>query len=215
MDHAVALVETYLRMNGFFTVSEYPLIGRGADGWKPITDVDMMAVRFPKASEYAPAGMAHCTEGQDAALSVDPGRVHMLIAEVKEGRAELNRSAADCRVITTALARFGCCDADEASAVSRALLRDGSAITPCGHLVELAAFGTSQPEGRGRYRVILLSHVVEYIRSYVRKHWDILHVAQFKDPVFGLYVLERKMAPGGPNKESYTSTGTMTSGKGF
>lgn len=33
MDHAVALVETYMRVNGYFTVTELPVIERMKNGW--------------------------------------------------------------------------------------------------------------------------------------------------------------------------------------
>lgn len=194
MDHAVALVETYLRMNGFFTVSEYPLIGRDVHGWRNLTDLDILAVRFPRAGEYAPAGMAHCTEGLDAALSLSHDRVHMIIGEVKEGKAELNRAAADSKVLATALARFGCCEESEASRCASTLVRSGRVVTPCGHSVELVAFGTAKPDHVSNHRVILLHHVVAFIREFVEEHWATLRVAQFKDPVLGMFVLEAKAA---------------------
>jgi len=192
MDHAVALVETYLRMNGFFTVSEYPLIGRDAHGWRNLTDIDILAVRFPRAGEYAPRGMAHCAEGLDAALSVSHDGVHMLIGEVKEGKAELNRAAADPKILATALARFGCCEESEADRSALTLVRSGRVVTPCGHPVELVSFGTAKPDHASRHRVILLNHVVAFIREFVKEHWATLRVAQFKDPILGMFVLEAK-----------------------
>lgn len=192
MDHAVALVETYLRMNGYFTVSEYPLIGRDVHGWRNLTDIDILGVRFPNAGEYAPAGMAHCTEGLDAALSISHDRVHMLIGEVKEGKAELNRAATDARVVATALARFGCCEGSEADRCALTLVRSGRVVTPCGHAVELIAFGTAKPDRASNHRVILLNHVVAFIREFVKEHWATLRVAQFKDPILGMFVLEAK-----------------------
>src|SRR6185436_11352215 len=48
MDHAVALVEAYLQLNGYFTSAEYPILARaGRNGAQMITDVDIMAFRFP------------------------------------------------------------------------------------------------------------------------------------------------------------------------
>ncbi len=50
MDHAVALVETYLQINGYFTVAEYPVIeATGRDQFKTATDLDILAFRFPGA----------------------------------------------------------------------------------------------------------------------------------------------------------------------
>src|SRR3954471_15851958 len=48
MDHAVALVQAYLQLNGYFTSAEYPIIAQaGRNGAQMITDVDILAFRFP------------------------------------------------------------------------------------------------------------------------------------------------------------------------
>ena len=50
MDHAVALVEAYLQINGYFTVAEYPVIEAvGKHQFKTATDLDILAFRFPGA----------------------------------------------------------------------------------------------------------------------------------------------------------------------
>lgn len=50
MDHAVALVEAYLQINGYFTVAEYPVIESfGKQHYGVATDMDMLAFRFPGA----------------------------------------------------------------------------------------------------------------------------------------------------------------------
>ena len=49
MDNAVALVQAYLRLNGYFTVTEYPVIATRRDGtYRTATDLDVLAFRFPK-----------------------------------------------------------------------------------------------------------------------------------------------------------------------
>lgn len=51
MDHAVALVEACLQINGCFTVTEYPVIGSiGKQYYGVATDLDIHACRFPDAS---------------------------------------------------------------------------------------------------------------------------------------------------------------------
>ena len=56
MDTAVALVETYLRINGYFTVTEYPVIEAvHYDGYRTITDLDILAFRFSGAGRLVPA----------------------------------------------------------------------------------------------------------------------------------------------------------------
>ena len=49
MDHAVALVEAYLRVNGYFTVSEYPVVeARRYGGFRTATDLDILAFASPE-----------------------------------------------------------------------------------------------------------------------------------------------------------------------
>ena len=55
MDNAVALVQTYLHVNGYFTIAEYPIIGSGRHGgYRAVTDLDILAFRFPGANNSSP-----------------------------------------------------------------------------------------------------------------------------------------------------------------
>lgn len=50
MDTAVALVQAYLRVNGYFTVAEYPVVeATGGGRHRSLTDIDILAFRFPGA----------------------------------------------------------------------------------------------------------------------------------------------------------------------
>jgi uncharacterized membrane protein YedE/YeeE len=50
MDTAVALVEAYLNVNGYFTVAEYPVLEASRHGGvRAATDLDVLAFRFPGA----------------------------------------------------------------------------------------------------------------------------------------------------------------------
>ena len=50
MDTAVALVQAYLHLNGYFTVAEYPVLDDTPDGQvRTVTDLDILAYRFPGA----------------------------------------------------------------------------------------------------------------------------------------------------------------------
>ena len=50
MDNAVALVQAYVRVNGYFTVAEYPVIEAARDGhYRAVTDLDILAFRFPNS----------------------------------------------------------------------------------------------------------------------------------------------------------------------
>ena len=53
MDTAVGLVQSYLYMNGYFTVTEYPVLELMASGeYRTVTDVDILALRIPGAGRY-------------------------------------------------------------------------------------------------------------------------------------------------------------------
>ena len=50
MDTAVALVQAYLNVNGYFTVVEYPVLEAYRGGHaRSVTDLDVLAFRFPHA----------------------------------------------------------------------------------------------------------------------------------------------------------------------
>lgn len=201
MDHAVSLVQAYLHVNGYFTVTEYPVLEALRHGYRTATDLDILAFRFPGAGRTVPEKQPHpsselaCTT--DPALGVVADQADMLIAEVKEGRAQLNPAARDPAVLAAALSRFGCCSGAEAIAVVRELLRRGKAITPCGHRVRMIAFGSSiDPADAAHCHVIAMEQVVQYLQSYLREHWHALGHTEFKDPALGFLVLLEKAQRG-------------------
>lgn len=50
MDAAVGIVQAYLRVNGYLTVAEYPVLEAArAGGYRTATDLDILAIRFPRA----------------------------------------------------------------------------------------------------------------------------------------------------------------------
>ncbi len=190
MDHAVALVQAYLRVNGYFTVSEYPVIVPAAGGgFRTATDLDILAFRFPGAGPLSPQE----TVGADPALGIAPDRPDMLIGEVKEGRAELNRAATDPAVLRAVLTRFGCCPLEAADQAVRQLRRRGQAPLPGGHEVRLVAFGSVlDPQPGGPYGRLALGHVLRFLEEYVDRHWESLRVEESKDPAFGFLILRAK-----------------------
>ena len=183
MDNAVALVRAYLQLNGYFTITEYPVVRKIGEGqFRTLTEIDVAAF--------------HLADGEpdfqtDAALEVLPGKADMIIGEVKEGRAEINESATDPDVVAKVLQRFGCCRADEARRYARLLLSDGKIDTRAGHRVRLVAFGTSA-DGPAPYLRIMLSDVVAYIDRYISQNWEVVRAAGSRDPIFGVMVLLAK-----------------------
>src|SRR3954470_9530427 len=100
MDHAVALVQAYLQLNGYFTSAEYPIIAAaGRNGFRTLTDIDVLAFRFPSglpspdasASRKTPRGLE--MNDVDPGLGVPSDSIDMLIGEVKEGRVGINSGA--------------------------------------------------------------------------------------------------------------------------
>lgn len=96
MDHAVALVQAYLQLNGYFTSAEYPIIASaGRNGFRTITDIDILAFRFPTGAPMARKAARKTPKGLDVS-DLDPGlgipttQIDMIIGEVKEGRVGIN-----------------------------------------------------------------------------------------------------------------------------
>ncbi len=205
MDHAVALVESYLRVNGYFTVTEFPVIEACRFGsYRTATDLDVLAFRFPGAGCLVPSsGRQPSSHRELEIFAPDPhlggfgNEADMLVGEVKEGRAELNEAARDPAVLRVVLTRFGCCEPQHVPSVVQTLLQKGCARTHCGHSVRLVAFGSLPPlSNSGKYAVISLGHVQDFLEAYLREHWDVLCHAQFKDAAFGFEVLLEKMRRG-------------------
>lgn len=194
MDHAVSLVQTYLQLNGFFTAAEYPVIEALAHGgYRSVTDVDILAFRFPMAQRVinADAGESYAIGEPDPLLDVSNDSIDLLIGEVKEGKANMNSPTTDPNVLRSVLARFGC--VAECDDIIDILLAEGSAITTSGHRVRLVIFGGLPREAPPiACKLISLGHVLKYLQDYVRSHWKMLRHIQFKDPAFSfLMTLEK------------------------
>lgn len=197
MDAAVALVQTYLRVNGYFTVTEFPVVEMiaGAD-YRVATDLDLLATRFPEATRRVvhdgPEARARVLAPLDPVLAVPDDSVDMIVGEVKESLAEFNPAGLRKDVLEAALDRFGCCGPDDHSAgVVARLLSHGRAKTAAGHLVRLVAFGAKAGPG-GPYLQIGLDRVIGYLETYVRENWDVLRHTESKDPVLSFMMLRQK-----------------------
>ena len=184
MDNAVALVRAYLQLNGYFTITEYPVVRKTGDGsFRTLTEVDVAAFHLPGGEpDFEP----------DPALKAPRDQGDMIIGEVKEGRAMINQAATDADVIAKILKRFGCCTAAEAHKSARALLANGAIDTRAGHRVRLLAFGTSPSEIPGPYLTVLLSDVVAYVDRYISENWELVRSSGSRDPIFGVMVLLAK-----------------------
>jgi hypothetical protein len=204
MDHAVSLVQAYLQLNGYFTSAEYPIIaGAGRNGFRTITDIDILAFRFPTGLPIAPGRSTPQgldTSEIDDGLGVAPETIDMIIGEVKEGRVGINTGVRDPAVLRAVIGRFGN-TAEEDNTVVQSLLDRGTATLPSGYVVRLVAFGAFPPGSQvPPCRIISLGHVLNFLQRYVRKHWGVLRHLQFKDPAFGFLMTLEKARRGGAGR---------------
>ncbi len=124
MDPAVALVQAYLHLSGYLTVTEFPIVGAGSSGSEMVTDVDVIALRFPLAQPLG-AGPEHEAR-PDPGLRVGDDAMDLLICEVKEGKARVNPNLKRADTLRATLERLGCC----ARAMSAITSRHCSSAAP-------------------------------------------------------------------------------------
>ena len=133
----------------------------------------------------------------DPDLDVDLKRIDLIIAEVKEGRAELNASARDPKVLRAALNRFGALGEERVSRVIADLLDDGEADHPDGPRVRLMAFGARPPTDRhATYRWRLLGDLAGFMHRRISENWSAAQSIQSKDPALSFLLLLEKAVRG-------------------
>lgn len=204
MDHAVALVQAYLQLNGYFTSAEFPIIaGTTRNGFRTVTDIDIVAFRFPSGEPLAKKGRkapkSLDVSGLDRGLAVPTESIDMIIGEVKEGRVGINTGIQDPEVLKIVVSRFS--QVSDADRVVHDLLRTGTARIPPGSSVRLIAFGSFPPGSQvPPCRIISLGHVLSFLQAYVHKHWRMLRHLQFKDPAFGFLMTLEKARRGGAGR---------------
>jgi len=199
MDHAVALVQAYLQLNGYFTSAEYPIIAGAGRKTRSITDIDILAFRFPSGGPARPAARRR-TKGLDiteidAGLGIQPNAIDVIIGEVKEGRVGINSAIRDADVLKTVISRFS--HGDDDARIAAELLDNGEVTLRSGYTIRLVVFASFPPGSPvPPCRIISLGHVVEYLQGYVRKHWNLLRHLHLKDPAFGFLLLLEKARRG-------------------
>lgn len=199
VDHAVALVQSYLRVNGFFTVTEYPILHREQSGtFREATDLDLLAVRLADAGRVLPRGQRLQGEKVDVdpRLGIDHRRREFLIAEVKEGEADPNRFLLRRGVLFEALRRFGFGERDERGAAVSALAEHGVATFRDGSRVRLVVFGSRPGEHMGPCTFMPLGHVVDFLRRYLEASRAVYGQMRFRDPAMGFLSMLDKAGRG-------------------
>lgn len=203
MNAGVALVRAYLQINGYFTLSELPVIRRRKHGsYEQVTDIDILALRFPRARQLVSEGRRgpqdDLTFAHDPDLDVPEHAMDMIIGEVKEGHPDINPALRSYETLYTALVRSGCCPPEDLDRVVEALRRRGEADleepesgTSC--RIRLVAFGDGKPGPRRGYTVVSLRRIARFLDEHLERYREILHPADLTDPVLGLLHLLKKV----------------------
>lgn len=193
MDAAVGLVQAYLRLNGYFTETEYPVVTLDGKNAVTLTDVDVLAIRFPRAGRWIPTkrAMIPC----DPALNAASDRMDMIIGEVKERHNRLNRAAYTLPVVETVLRRFGCCEDPHATA--EAVLRGERHCAHADHShcsIRIVVFSGERPEEKStRFESMSLRHAAHFIAQHLSEQKQMLLHTAHKDETIGLISLLTKL----------------------
>jgi hypothetical protein len=188
-DTALDLVVAYLRVNDYFVVTELELHEETPHGFRTLTDVDVLAVRFPSAP-----GTAHYHGGEGAvecllAGNVDPAlgaatdRCDVIIGEVKRGEAAFNPALRDPRVLHAVLRRLGDAARAPLDHVVDQLARRGRTLTPAAQ-IRLVAFGAHGSVANGV--VVRHDYMVDWLNAVLAEHHTLFEITGFSDPVMSL-----------------------------
>ena len=197
MDIGVNLVESYLRLAGYLTLSEFEVQGRRDDGsYETITDVDIVGVRFPGD---VVVGDPHDDGSnlmliEDPKLELQPDCVDVIIGEVKQGQATINTGLFDHRTLHAVLQRIDWVYGEEIDVVVAGLQEDGIHTSPArggaGTVrTRIVAFGQ---EAATCLNVITHAHIINTLLSFFDQFGEALRPLQFKEPATGFLRLLAK-----------------------
>ena len=201
MDTAVGLVKAYLELCGYFVLAELPVRAAEGGAYRDVTDLDIVAVRFPHQHVALPQAVARPLDvflGADPALETFEAGVDAIVGEVKEGKARLNPALRRADTVAFALRRLGCCPEQTVPAQPRTIVHAGAhemampGQVRCRiRLVAFAGYGHTPEPG---VLTVPLSRCARFITERLRSARDVLAGTQFKDPVLGIFALQDKLA---------------------
>jgi hypothetical protein len=205
MDSAVGLVKSYLELCGYFVLAELPVRRADSHGYRDVTDLDIIAVRFPHPPQSLPAQVTRPLDvflGLDEALGAFESGVDLIIGEVKSARSRVNPALRRAETIAFALRRVGCCPEEEVLEVAQAIARGGTPLMKMRggfacrtRVVVFGGWGIATEPG---VLTVPLSRCLDFIAWRLSEAHDVLAGAQFKDPVLGLLALQHKVTSGAP-----------------
>jgi hypothetical protein len=202
MNAGVSLVRAYLLMNGYFTATDIPVIRQGSKGaYRELTDIDVMAVRFPHASHVVPLGEPGPQDDLslplDPELGIDERMVDAIIGEVKEGKPSLNQMFRSEEALERALARLGCVPPSDTERVvhelqERGVARVGGEEAPATTRIRIIAFGDGKGGPREGYTVVSLRRMARFVAKNLKDYHHVIRPARIDDPFMGiLHFLEK------------------------
>lgn len=163
-----ALAYWYLRLNGFLTTTNF--IVHPDQGGNQETDADVLGVRFPYRAENLTRPMKdHKT------ILGEPGKAHIVIAEVKSGRCALNGPWTNPhrKNMVRVLRAIGMFQTKEADEAARLIYETGS-YSNQRYNVSIVCFGREVSEEVGeRYpnvRQIIWAETLAFIYSRFREY---------------------------------------------
>ncbi|MDJ0663802.1 MAG: hypothetical protein QNJ75_04530 [Acidimicrobiia bacterium] len=187
MDIAVNLVENYLRLTGYLTLSEFEVQRRDERGrYKTVTDIDIMGVRMPgdvSRGDGNRDGDCEMLLIDDPVLELERDTIDVIIGEVKQGQAELNPGIKDHGVLHSLLRRIEWLYSDDLGSVIRALqqqgLHRGEGKGGAKVRTRLVAFGRSSFSNQS---TISLSHMITTLLEFFEEHEEASRPIQFREP---------------------------------
>ena len=185
MDIAVNLIENYLRLTGYLTLSEFEVQRRDDDGqFRTITDVDIMGIRMPGDIFLGdPHEDCQLLLIDDPVLQLEDDTIDVIIGEVKQGQADLNPGIKNHIVLHSMLRRVGWAYEEPLETVVDGLRENQIHYSPGrgnGRVrTRLVAFGRSETND---LHTISLTHVVNSMLHFFEKHEAAFRPIQFKEP---------------------------------
>lgn len=202
MNAGVSMVQSYLRLNGFFTLTEVPVIRRGHKGqYHELTDVDILAIRPPCARTLVSQGKPGIQDDfvfePDQALNLEEDVNEVIIGEVKLGKPKVNPGLFTDETLTTAVARVGLCREDELPGLVHALRHGGEGSGGEGrgrYRFRIVAFGDGRSGRRPGYTVVSLADVSRFLTAQLRRYREILNPVEPGDPTLATLQLLDKLS---------------------
>lgn len=194
-DPAVEVVCSYLRINGYFTLTEFDVHQLAADGYRAVTDVDVIAVRLPSVDSPGryEGERPHVESGiitsVDPDLSIAEDRLDVIFGEVKQGEARFNPGLHTPAALHAALRRVGGHFGDELDRIVDRLL-DHAEFRNDTVRIRLVGFGSYGRVEEGT--TISLGHTLGFIRTHVMRYGDVLKAMSVSDPIVAFLELAAK-----------------------